>query len=141
MGFMDLLKPLLGPILEPVLKLIPDVNARAEAKERLEQSLLDASNAAMQAQITVNTEEAKSASVFVAGWRPFVGWVCGFGLGWAFVFRPLLEFVAAWVGRDVKPPALETGELMNLLVAMLGLAGYRTFEKMQGVADNSMKRK
>jgi len=85
------------------------------------------------AQIEVNKEEAKHASVFVAGWRPFIGWVCGAGVGYHFLiyplFAPLLE---AWTGAEFRE--LDWGELSMLVGGLLGFGGLRTFEKTRGIA-------
>lgn len=80
-----------------------------------------------------NVEEAKSPSVFVAGWRPFVGWVCGTALAYNYVAMPLI----VWTTKCFYPnapamPALAMGELMTLLVGMLGLGALRSFDKTQG---------
>jgi len=134
MGFMDLFKPLLGPILEPILRMIPDPNARKEAQEKIEASLVDAGNAAMAAQAAINQAEASNPNVFVSGWRPSVGWVCSAGLAWEFVLKPLATWAFVLAGHPlIDAPNLDTNELMGLITAMLGLAGYRTFEGVKGV--------
>lgn len=85
-------------------------------------------------QIETNKVEAASASVFVAGWRPFIGWVCGAALAYQFVARPLLEFGFAAAGHPLpKLPGLDS-TLWELLFGMLGLGGLRTVEKIKGVA-------
>lgn len=134
MSFMDLLSPLLGPILKPILNLIPDPNARREAEEAIQKSLVEAGNAAMAAQAAINQAEASNPNVFVSGWRPFIGWVCGAGIAWNFVVKPLVEWGAFLYGHPlVGAPTLDTNELMYLVTAMLGLAGYRTYEGTKGV--------
>ena len=91
-------------------------------------------------QIKVNTAEAQSGSLFVGGWRPFVGWVCGVALAYTYILHPFLQFVVyAWgdpttVNKLSKLPVLELAELLPILLGMLGLAGYRTFEKVKDVA-------
>jgi hypothetical protein len=78
----------------------------------------------------INIEEAKNTSTFVAGWRPFVGWVCGFALAYNYVAMPLIVWFAKWIDPGAPPmPALETGELMTLLLGMLGLGAMRSFDK------------
>ena len=77
----------------------------------------------LQAQIN---EQAKHRTIFVAGWRPFIGWVCGFALAYNFVLRDLLVW---YVGVESAPPALQMEHLMTVLIGMLGLGGMRTFEK------------
>lgn len=85
-------------------------------------------------QLEINKIEAASESLFVAGWRPFVGWTCGGSLAWAAVLRPMLEWTLAACGVAVPPLPQLAGELTTpILGAMLGLGGMRTFEKYQGV--------
>lgn len=78
-------------------------------------------------QAEINKVEAQHRTIFVAGWRPFIGWVCGFALAYNFVLRDLLVW---WVGPDTAPPALQMEHLITVLVGMLGLGGMRTFEKI-----------
>lgn len=83
--------------------------------------------------IKVNTAEALHASVFVAGWRPFIGWVCGFALAYNYVLMPLI----VWTTKCFYPaapsmPALDMTELMVLLGGLLGIAGLRSREITQG---------
>ena len=91
------------------------------------------------AQLKVNEAEAANPSVFVSGWRPFVGWVCGIGLAYDVMGRALLNWGLEMVGtyqHVVLPllPALNTETLMTTLTGMLGIAGLRTYEKLKGVA-------
>ena len=90
------------------------------------------------AQIEVNKVEAGSASMFVAGWRPAIGWICGLGLFVQFIVNPLATWGAALFKHPIAFPALDLGTLMTLLLGMLGLGGLRTYEKVQG-ADGSGK--
>lgn len=84
----------------------------------------------LNAQAEINRTEAQHKSVFVAGWRPFIGWVCGVGIAIAFVVKPIVEWFV-----EEELPALDVGQLIALVVAMLGVAGYRTYEKRAGVQD------
>lgn len=85
--------------------------------------------AQMQGQMATNTAEASNPSLFVAGWRPFVGWVCGTGFAIT-VLGPLLSWIAMLFGKTVAFPPLDTQALMTLLMGMLGLGGMRTVEKL-----------
>ena len=87
------------------------------------------------AQLAVNTEEAKSASLFVSGWRPAIGWTCGFGLLYVSVMLPIAEFVAKMYGYAGTFPEVDTSITMQVLFGMLGLSGMRTYEKTKGVAS------
>lgn len=81
-------------------------------------------------QIEINKVEAAGEGLFKAGWRPFIGWVCGSALAYEFIVRPLLCWaVANWVNTPTLPPELPMGDLMTLLFGMLGLGAYRTYEK------------
>jgi hypothetical protein len=79
-------------------------------------------------QAKINEIEAGHRTVFVAGWRPFIGWVCGIALAYNFVIRDL--FIWALKLQDV-PPALQMEHLMTVLLGMLGLGGLRTYEKIK----------
>ena len=88
----------------------------------------------MNAQAEINKIEATSPRLFVSGWRPALGWVCVLGIGYQMVFRPLLG--CALVHWQVNLPELDISSLISLVVAMLGIAGYRTYEKTAGIARN-----
>lgn len=86
------------------------------------------------AQIAVNLEEAKSTNWFVAGWRPFVGWIGGVGLAYATILEPLLRFVATVVFKYVGAfPIIDTSLTLQILLGILGLGWMRTEEKKKGV--------
>ena len=87
------------------------------------------------AQLRVNEAEARNESTFVAGWRPFIGWVCGVALGWQFIGLKVALFFVALFKLDVGPlPQFEYTELTPILLGMLGLGGLRTYEKVKGAA-------
>lgn len=131
----NFLQPLLGPLINKLVDRIPDPNKRAEAKEEFERELMNAVMSAGEAQNKVNLAEAKHKSVFVAGWRPFIGWICGIGLFWAFVLQPMLAWTfSAFLPEFPHPPQIHTDGLYQLVLAMLGMGGLRTFEKMKGVS-------
>lgn len=136
----SLLKAALGPVLDGVLRLIPDKGARAAAKEQFESQMLVAMTGLVQGQLAINQKEAEHGSIFVAGWRPFIGWVCGFGVAWQFVLSPIGTWIVVISGVDIPPiPVLDTGPLMTLMLGMLGLGGLRTYEKRLGVARTGVK--
>lgn len=112
-------------------RLWPDPQQRDAAKLEL----LKMQQAGELAQIAVNQEEAKSASLFVSGGRPFIMWVCGIGCSWNWIGLPVLKagMAIAGVNLDVSPADLS--EMMPLLLGMLGLGGLRTVEKINGVAS------
>jgi hypothetical protein len=127
---------LLGDTLDTVLdRVVPDLNARKEAKEELNKALVDAANASLLAQIEVNKTEAAHPSTFVSGWRPMCGWVCGSALAYNFIIHPLLGYMLLLSFPETPAlPALDLEPLMTVLLGMLGLGGLRTYEKTQGVA-------
>jgi len=89
------------------------------------------------AQIAVNAEEAKSTNWFVAGWRPFVGWVCGVALAYVAVVEPLARFVAATLfAYNGAFPIIDTTLTMQVLLGMLGLGAMRSVEKTRGSEGN-----
>jgi hypothetical protein len=86
------------------------------------------------AQIAVNAEEAKSSSFFVAGWRPFTGWVCGVALAYVSLLEPIARFVATLAGYSGTFPTIDTTMTMQVLLGMLGLGALRSTDKKNGVA-------
>ncbi|NBX04096.1 MAG: hypothetical protein EBR02_08605 [Alphaproteobacteria bacterium] len=119
-------------------KLIPDPTARENAKIELlkmerEQDLEEFKLAisADQMQADINKMEAASTSLFVSGWRPFIGWVCGVAFAYHFIVQPLLAFALVNSGVDVKLPQFDMQELSTVLMGMLGLGGLRTIEKIR----------
>ena len=86
-------------------------------------------------QAEINKLEAQHRTVFVAGWRPFIGWVCGCALAWNFLGHPMVLWaVSIWAPDVTPPPAVEMATLSTLVMSLLGLGGLRTFEKTNGAA-------
>jgi hypothetical protein len=85
-------------------------------------------------QVELNKIEAAHRSVFVAGWRPAVGWICAAGVGWAYLGHPLFLWAAALWAPGIQPPDIRIDSLFELVLAMLGMAGLRSFEKSTGRA-------
>lgn len=90
--------------------------------------------AVIQTQTDTNKEEAKSPSVFVSGWRPFIGWVCGMACAWNWIGLPMAVFAAAYLGKTLNLRPADISEMMPVLLGMLGLGGLRTVERLNGVA-------
>jgi hypothetical protein len=136
-----LFKAILGPIFDGVLRFIPDKNKRAEAAEQFEGQILNAMTGLVAGQLKINEREAQHGSVFVAGARPFLLWVCGFAFAWQFVLQPMGTWFVLVIGADLPPlPMLDFGPLMTLTLGMLGLGGLRTYEKRIGVARKDIKK-
>lgn len=89
--------------------------------------------AAMQMQAEINKVEAASADAFTSRWRPFIGWVCGCALAWHYIGRPLAGWILLMGGHETPVPAVDLGDLIVILLGMLGLGGLRTAEKFKGV--------
>lgn len=102
-------------------------NLAWEIREAIKGKELDP-NELISIQTKINEIEAGHRTVFVAGWRPFIGWVCGVALAYNFVIRDL--FIWALDPQEV-PPALQMEHLMTVLLGMLGLGGLRTYEKVK----------
>ena len=131
--------PFLSALIEPVTGLLDKVIEDKDQKAKLAHEIATmADNHAQQlalAQIEVNKAEAASNSTFKGGWRPFVGWVCGTAFAYHFVLQPLAIFVLAYYGLEVPDlPEFDMGQLMTVLMGMLGLGGLRSFEKYKGVS-------
>ena len=106
-------------------KFVPDPNAKAQ----YEAELRDALRQWDQQQSDTNTAEASNPNLFVSGWRPAIGWIGAAGLAYQYIVRPL----AIGAGAHDLPPL--DASVMELVIAMLGLGGLRTFEKIKGVAS------
>jgi len=113
----------------------PDPAQAANAKLELMKLQQSGELALIAGQMEINKVEAANPSVFVSGWRPAIGWVCGAGFAIQFVVGPLAEWGAALAGHPVKFPQMDTGTMMPLLLGMLGLGGLRTAEKLADKAS------
>lgn len=100
-----------------------------EEKQRLAGVL-----ALLQGQLEVNKAEAANPSVFVSGWRPFIGWVCGCACAWNWIGLPVAKIAAAYFGHQIAMAPADLSEMMPVLMGMLGLGALRSYEKVQGVA-------
>ena len=123
------------PIASTVIdRVVPDKNAQAKAKQALEKALVDAEVAGQLGQLEINKIEAGSRNVFVAGRRPFIGWTCGAAMAYSYVLQPILSFGLGQAGYLIVLPRVELGEMMPVLLGMLGLGGLRSFEKFKGLS-------
>jgi len=125
---------LIGPVAGLLDKFIEDKDQKNKLAHEIATMSEKHAQELAKGQLEVNKAEASHRSAWVAGWRPFIGWVCGVALAWHFVLSPVIIFLAAWF--NVTLPALPTfdmGSLMTVLMGMLGLGGLRTFEKSKGL--------
>lgn len=113
-------------------RLWPDPNQAAAAKIEL----LKLYQSGDLAQLAVNQAEASNGNVFVSGWRPAIGWICGAACGWNWVGLPIAKFMALFTGHTINLAPADLTEMLPLLMGMLGLSGLRTIEKINGVSRN-----
>ena len=126
---MSWLSRLLGSGTKGLGELAKDIREALKGKELDPNKQLDIAAKLAEVQTKINAAEATHRSVFVAGWRPFVGWVCGFGLLYAVLLEPLLRFIFTVNGWESTFPIIDTTITMQVLFGMLGLAGFRSYEK------------
>ena len=122
------LLPILGGVIDRV---IPDRAAADKAKLEVQATLLDAATKSALAQIDVNKTEAAHGSIFVAGWRPAIGWICAAALAYSYMIVPLVGFMLTMMGKPVpKWPVLDNN-LWELMFGMLGMGALRSWDKAQ----------
>lgn len=131
MGF-EILSGILPSVINLVGKafgidMTSDENKLKAAEIELETQRLIAEQ--MKGQMEVNAEEARHQSLFVAGWRPFVGWVCGMAFAYHFLIQPFLIFLMEIFNKTIEMPYFDMTTLTTVLMGMLGLGVLRTYEK------------
>jgi hypothetical protein len=129
--------PAIGIIGGVLDKIIPDANLRAQAKADL--AVLEVSGELQQilGQLEINKEEAKHESRFVSGWRPAIGWICGFAFGYHYLLYPFIQTTVAVSGGDISGfPVFDLSQMLPVLLGMLGLGGLRSFEKFTKSNNN-----
>ena len=122
-----------GGALKTIAKVVDEIHTSEEEKldkkilmQRIQQKLAEK-------QLDVNAKEASHRSVFVAGWRPAIGWVGAFALMFEFILSPCIEWYAKFAGLNLTAPEIQTGPLLAIVTSMLGVAGMRSFEKAKGL--------
>lgn len=135
-----MLQALIGPVSNLVGKFIEDKDQKNQLAHDLATLASRHAQELAKGQIEANTEQAKHPSLFVAGARPAIMWICALGLLTQFFIMPIAEWVTAVWLPDVLLPELNTSELMALTLSLLGLGGMRSFEKSKGVARENMKK-
>jgi hypothetical protein len=116
-----------GLINTAVNKIWPD-------KTEAEKQQLAAAVMVVQGQMDINKVEAANPSVFVSGWRPFIGWTCGGACAWNWIGLPIAKLAAVILGHSIELSPADLTEMMPVLLGMLGLGGLRTLEKFKGVS-------
>ena len=132
LGIADSVIGVAGKILD---KFVEDKDLKTKLEAELKTQLVSLDLAQAQA----NIEQAKSPSIFVAGARPAIMWICAFGLGWQFVFQPVCVWAMAIWTPALAIPIIPTEGLMTLTLSLLGLGGMRSFEKTKGIQRNNLK--
>jgi len=118
-------------------KFFPDANAAAAAKLELLKMQQAGDLQVMASQLEINKIEAGSTNLFVSGWRPFIGWGCGFAFLYVALFDPIIRFVSTVIFKYAGVyPTIDTTITMQVLLGLLGLAGMRSWEKKEGVASH-----
>lgn len=130
---LQILLPFLGTVLD---KIFPDAQKAAEAKQRLIEMQINGELQALMGQLEVNKAEAASGSAYAAGWRPSIGYVCAAALAFSYVINPLFAWASAlFPTAGIVAPAIGIDEhLWELMAGMLGLAGWRTLDKIKGAS-------
>ena len=128
-----MLQKLIGPVTGLLDKFIEDKDKKNAIAFELSTMAEKHAQELAKAQLEVNKTEAAHKNLFVAGWRPAVGWVCVLGMASNFMVIPLANFALALVESTVVVPILDLTQMMPVLMGMLGLGAMRTVEKAKGV--------
>jgi len=122
-----------GGALKTISKVVDDLHTSDE--ERLDKKILmqRIQQKLAEKQLDVNAKEAGHRSIFVSGWRPFIGWCGGFALAFEFILSPGIEWYSKFAGLNLTAPEIQTGPLLAIVTSMLGVAGLRSFEKSKGL--------
>ena len=129
-----LISAVLPSVMDVAGRFLPeDKEKRAAAEREIEAQLTTHLAKIDLAQLDINKTEAAHRSIFVSGWRPFIGWSCGLAMCLNFLIFPLASFVLAQTGHLVELPNLDMTQMMPVLMGMLGLGGLRTVEKIKKI--------
>jgi hypothetical protein len=122
-----------GGTVKAVAGVIDELHTSEEEKQQLKLRFAEVESKLKEKQLDINKVEAGHRSIFVSGWRPFLGWVSGLSIGYVYLFQPLLDMILQMFGVKVDWVVLDLGQLMPLILGMLGLGGLRSFEKAKGL--------
>jgi len=125
---------LIGPVTGLLDKFIEDKNQKAKLAHEVATMAQKHAQELAKAQLEVNKAEAAHNSMFVAGWRPAVGWCCVLGMAGNFLVIPMTNFVLALMAIEVVIPLIDLETMMPVLMGMLGLGAMRSYEKTKGVS-------
>lgn len=124
----------LGPVISKLIDLIPDPTEKAKQAAIAQQALITLDQQIAQQQSSINQAEAASSHLFVAGWRPFIGWACGFAFAWQTIVAPLFDWLLLLLNVHAPVMTLDSSWITLLLIPMLGLGAAHTYERKNGVA-------
>jgi hypothetical protein len=130
---MSILNSLIGPVTGLLDKFIEDKDKKNQIAYELSTMAEKHAQEIAKGQIEVNKAEAAHKSLFVAGWRPAIGWVCVLGMAGNFITIPITNMILELMGSSVTVPLIPTAEMMPILMGMLGLGAMRTVEKTKNV--------
>jgi len=134
---MSILKSLIQPVTSILDKFIPDADTKQKIAHEVATMAEKYAHESAMAQIEVNKTEAGHRNLFVAGWRPAVGWVCVLSMASNFLVIPMANFTLALADSSVNIPLIDLSTMMPVLMGMLGLGVLRTVEKTKGVKNGT----
>ena len=120
-----MLDKLIEPVSHIVDKLVPDKDLKIKLSHEIEKEIISLNRA----QLEVNKVEAKHNNIFVAGWRPFIGWICGLSIAYHFILEPVIQYILIINNINFDTPEFDFSQLSTIVMAMLGMSTLRTYEK------------
>jgi hypothetical protein len=136
-----MLSALIGPATQLLDKFVEDKDKKNELAHEIATMAERHAQELAKGQLQANTEQAKHPSIFVAGARPAIMWICAAAMGYHFVLQPFLVFGVLVAGVELPAlPELDMGSLMPVLLGILGLGGMRSWEKVKGCARDNLKK-
>ena len=142
MSLLDLVAPGVGKLFDiantVIERLVPDKALAAKIQAETQAAIVQAQLAGELSQLEIDKTEAANPSIFVSGWRPFIGWVCGCALAYEFVVAPMAMWAASWAGVHVPAPPKLDDVLWQLMFGMLGMGSLRSFDKLKGTDTKSV---
>lgn len=118
---------LIQPVSNILDKFVVDKDLKTKLSHELEKEIISLNRA----QLEVNKVEAAHNNVFVSGWRPFIGWACGVSLAYHFIIEPIIQYTLIVNNIDYNTPEFDFSQLSTIVMAMLGMSGLRTYEKIK----------
>ena len=116
---------LIQPVGDILDKFVADKDLKIKLSHELEKEIISLNKA----QLEVNKVEAKHSNIFVSGWRPAIGWICGFSIGYHFILEPIIQYILIVNGIQFETPEFDFSQLSTIVMAMLGMSTLRTYEK------------